>query len=403
RPAPPDPEPAESPRPRVFAACAVIGCLGVCLVAAVGFLAYGVILILNHLGERVADPDRPAAVGGAGGAGVGPIRPTTLRTPAATVEVGGEFDAVCRAAGGRYLLFRIPSEKRIVAFDANTGAMVTGFEVGLSEPGSLLAAGAAKLWVYKPKVHEVVRVDLLTGQVEQRAPAPKDAEGKVDAVAAGAGSAGPFYLVAGKPARTDIWMLDGADLSQAGFVQFRDGVGAGVRVRASDDGGLLAVSGRLGAAAVRSDPGRATFHRVGSTDDRLTLAAPAPDGRYVYTPRGVFTPGGERFLRVDRDDPAYTLPAAHGGDVYLSLGVSAGGFLTGPPEVHPAGSRTVLGALDDVTVPRRLGAADTGDVPPDQRVYYWPGAGLAAVLPTDNKTVRLWKVDLPAPKGGRGE
>jgi hypothetical protein len=400
-PAPPDPGPEGPTRPRVFAACAVLGCLGVGLVAAVGFLAYGVILILDHLGERAADPDRPAAVGG-DGSRPGPIRPTALATRTAVVPVGGEFDAVVRAAGGRFLLFRIPgAPARVVAFDANAGAMVPGFELRLTEPNSLLAGGASKLWVYKPKAHEVVRVDLPTGRVEQRAPAPKDAEGRVGAIAAGAGSDGPVYLVAGTRAQTDLRLLDGAGLNPTGSVRFPDGLDA-VRARASDDGAVLAVSGPRGAAVVRPDPaGGYTFTRLKADDTPPTLATPAPDGRYVYTPAGVFRPDGRPAF--EPADDTYPLPAAHGGDVYLTLGVSPGGSLTGPATVHPAGSRATAATLTDVIVPRGLGAANTGDVPPDQRVYYWPGAGLAAVLPADNKAIRLWKVDLPSPKGGRGE
>ena len=395
-----EPEPRDDApaRPRVLAACAVIGCLGVCLIAAVGFLAYGAILILNHLGDRVApDPDRPAGVAG-DGARLVLIRPTALATRTATVEVGGEYDAVGRAAGGRYLLFRIPTAPaRIVAFDANTGALVPGFEVKLAESSSLFAGGAAKLWVYKPRAHELVRVDLLTGRVERQAPAPRDAAGKVQAVAIGALSDGPVYLVGGGRRQTDVWLLDGTELTQSGFVRFPEGVGTVARARAPDVGSLLVVSGDRGSAVVRPAPaaGRSGFQLLKADDGSSpAFATPSPDGRYVHTPAGVFTPDGGRPFRPDGADP-FTVPAAQ-GYFYLSLNVSGIGALTGPVRVHPAGSRAVAGTLAEITIPRGVRATDAGDVTSDQRAVYWPGAGLAAVLPPDNTSIKLWKVDPPA-------
>lgn len=402
RPAEPVPEPADPPRPRVLAACAVLGCLGLGMLAAVGFLAYGAILILDHLGDRAATPDRPAGVAGAEWARPGPIRPTALADRTATVRLEAPFDAVGRAAGGRYLLFRIPTQNRIVAFDPNTGAMVPGFEVRLAEPNSLFAGGAAKVWLYHPRAKQVERVDLLTGRPEQRAVV--DA-GAPTAMAVGAGSDGPVYLASGDTFWTDFRVVDGVRLTVTTAVGSGEGVGKGIRVRASDDGSVLAVWGPDGAAVVRPDPaaGRAAFTLLKSDDGApLKLAAPSPDGRFVYTPRGAYSPDGRLTLRpADGDEFFYTLPAAH-GEMYLGLDVSDSGALTGPPKVYPAGARSLLRNLNGVIIPRGFRAADTGDVPPNQRLYYWPGAGLAAVLPPGNKTIELFKTDtpVPRPKGG---
>lgn len=418
RPRPParrDPEPRDDgpPRPRVFAACGVIGCLGLGLVAAVGVLAYGAVLILSHLGERAAAPDPPgtapvpvarepvAPAVPAVREPHGPIAPTRLASPSATVDIGGAADAVVRAGGGRYLLFRLRGQNRVVAFDANSGAMVPGWEIKLEEPGALVAGGADHLWAYLPLARELVRYDLQTGRADRRAAVA--AVDEVEAIAAGAGSDGPVYLAGPHTGGTRVREWHGATLRPGGASDHDRPLGEWLRARASDDGGVLTLAGRDGVAVGRRTRGRFDFALLKTWDGfSPVFAAPAPDGRWVYTMQGVYAPDGRLVLKPPAGTPFFTFPAADGGEFFVSQEFRDRDPV-GPPRAHRAGDRNYAGPLKEVKSPLTWSDLVGSDaIPPNERVFFWPGAGLAATLP-GNTTLQLQKVNVAALRAARGD
>src|SRR5438309_963700 len=124
---PPDSPPAapagdEPPRPRVFAACLVLAAMGLAVVLALGFLVYAAVRVFQELDVNPGAADHPPPPVEAGGKGSGwvrpdPVTPTKLAEARDKIVLPGEFDAVCRGAGGRYLFFRIPAAKKLYAFD----------------------------------------------------------------------------------------------------------------------------------------------------------------------------------------------------------------------------------------------------------------------------------------------
>ena len=420
RPSPPsDPEPRDDgpPRPRVVAACGVIGCLGLGVVAAVGFLAYGAVLILSHLGERAAAPEPPVpgpvpadppAAAARPAPPVrephGPIAPTKLATPSATVQIGGVIDAAVRAGGGRYLLFRLRGQNRVVAFDANAGAMVPGWEIKLDEPGAMIAGGKDHLWVYGPVARELVRYDLETGRADRRAAVPAGDE--AEAVAAGAGSDGPVYLVGPHGGGTRVRRWDGDSLRRGRESDYDRPLGEWLRARASDDGRVLALAGRDGAAVGRAaGPGGMTFSGL-KTQAGFSpiLAAPAPDGKWVYTPNGVYAPDGRLAL-----PPAsgaqffYTIPPADGGEFFLHQDVDNRALPSGPLYAHRSGDQNHLGPVKWVeSTAHGSNVIGLGLMSAAEQIFFWPSAGLIATMP-DNSTLRLQKVDVAALRAARGD
>src|SRR5262249_34408725 len=123
----------------------------------------------------------------------GPVLPTQLARDHDTIKLRGEFDAVCRAAGGRYLILRIPDpkEKQLVVFDPNTASVIK--TLPLDEPNSQFAGTAAKLFVYRPKAHRLERYDLVSWEKERSAPKPNDLT-SAEMLLAGPGSDGPVLL-----------------------------------------------------------------------------------------------------------------------------------------------------------------------------------------------------------------
>jgi len=388
----PAPESETAPRSKVLTACGVMGCFGVVLLAAVGFLIYAAITVLGDLGGRVGRADRPPPPAVADRPG--PVEKTRLAANTARIELPAAYDAVGRAAGGRYLLLRVPARKELVVFDANAGEVIRTLPLG--DARALVAGGAAKLFVYRPSTAEVERYDLTTWEKEATAKKPAGM-GLVEAVAVGPAADGPVFLVARTlEGAADVRALDADALTLVSALRVQGWTkGEVVHARASHDGAVLAVSGDP-ALVFRYAPAtglKALALWEGANAPRL--ATPSPDGEYVYTPRGVFSTDGKVVLRPTARE-FFPFPPAHGGGLYLSLREVNTGRLGTELRVHPAGSKEVRTTLDAVKIPP-LWANDDGDIPADQRVHVWPAAGLVAVLPPDtNLTLELTKVDLPA-------
>jgi hypothetical protein len=295
-------------------------------------------------------------------------------------------DAVGRAAGGRFLLLRTPRTREIHVFDPNAGEVTRKFELGGSN--ALFAGSASKLFVYNPgrANEELERWDLTTGERELTAARPAGVV-KPDALVVGAGVDGPVYLVSVPSGGVaNVRELDPATLRQTdngnhALTGWRGDADTRVHVRASDDGSVLGVTAPGGAQVVRLAPrGAPALLKLPLNDGRYpTLATPAPDGRLVFTPVGFYdvTAG----LRKSAVTP-YCLPTAHGNGLFLSLNRDIGRRLGDPVRVHLTAAPDQLVELPDVPVPGGFVASDAGDLPPDQRVHVWPGAGVALTIRT---------------------
>jgi hypothetical protein len=376
---------ADPPKSQWFTACAVMGCLGVVVLAAIAFLIYVAISILAQLGDTISETDRSHATS----ARPGPITPTSFVRNSGSVPLGGECDLVGRGAGGRYLFFRIPAARTIAVFDANTGAIV--HRVDGVERKALFAAGAAKLFVYEPAARAVERYDLITWEKEATVPLPAG-RGNVDAIAVGPGSDGPVYAIATDGGHAaEVRTLDPDTLQQKVTYNFpRWGLGTILHARASDDGTVIGVSGPSGTAILRVKPGGIEPDPRIATDIRYT---PSPDGEFVFSRRGVFKSDGTPVSEARR---SYPVPTTQGSGLYLRLPTNGGRIEDGAPDLCFADTQAAAGSLPGVMLPTGFKADEpnTVPVPVEQRVYLWPAAGLAAVLPTTNDRLDLHKVDV---------
>lgn len=390
---PPDPlPPADAPRPRVGAACAVVTGCGL-----LGLVAVGVIIYLTiTLFTRLADDTTDASTYNRFAPRPGPVQPTALAKPRDTIPLPGTVGAVCRAAGGRYLVLHVTRPSQLVVFDPNAAAIVKTIE--LDDPNCLIAGTASKLFVYRRTAHRLERYDLVTWERSVSKPtSPKS----VDALVAGPGSDGPVLLVGlrGKQTGADVVAVE-ADTLTAGDRQeigWRDGP-----VRVSHDGRLVGVAG-----SARGGDGLLLRFGVGDKPDErhvqptsgLGHLAPSPDGRWAYTAVGVYDADGNRRL-PPVGGYLFTIPPAQGSGLFVSADVEGKGAL-------PAfGKRLRLHLAEDAD-----SAADLPGSPPsgapvrpgpetpvgaDARVHLWPSAGLLAVLPATSSAIELHKVDVAA-------
>ncbi|HUR55311.1 MAG TPA: hypothetical protein VMZ71_14350 [Gemmataceae bacterium] len=397
-PPPPAPLPADGeplPRAQVRTACAVVGCLSLVVVAALAALVYIVLTVLGELTPQPAGTEKDRKEKKLT-ARPDPTGPTKLKTERDTVALDAPFDAVGRAANGRFLLLKV--RDRLAVFDPVEAKVVKAFPLG--EKDALFAGGAGKLFVYRPKAKELDQFDLLTGEKDETAKKP-DAIGGVDHLVAGTAADEPVLAVnAGDRRSSEVAVIDPTPAAWK-FYRVAPWVLTDARLlaRTSADGRTVGVVGRppgdRESKILRFTPPGSFNASLPRGTDPLGHLAPSPDGRYVYSARGVFDRDGKPALRPD-GGYFYTLPAAHGGDLFLSVGVADDGKFEGPVKLHLAGERTAAAAFAGVRLPTGLDASDASEVPMDQRIHLWPAAGLLAVLPTSNAAIDMYKVDVPA-------
>src|SRR5439155_5459865 len=88
----------------------------------------------------------------------------------------------------------------------------------------------------------------------------------------------------------------------------------------------------------------------------------------------------------------FTFPTAHGSGLYLKLDVGGSGRVEGTPRIYGAGTNELLAPLSQAAISGDLPAHEVRDVSANERVHFWPAAGLVAVLPTSNKEIQLHAV-----------
>ncbi len=122
-------------------------------------------------------------------------------------------------------------------------------------------------------------------------------------------------------------------------------------------------------------------------------AIPGPDGRSVYTAKGVVA---RTLDRSDRDDATYgyCLPAMR-GDYFLSL-TSANAGKAGGFTVYLRGLKQPVAKLDKAEHGLTFDGWDREDFGPWKRVFFIPDAKVIAVLPPSNDQVVLHKFDADA-------
>lgn len=386
----------DPPKGQWFAACGVIGCLGILVLVSIVLLAWIAITLLSEFGHKIGEK-KPDPIATQTGNRPGPIAPTVLVNDI-KVKLQGTFDSVGHGGGGRFLLLRIPRLQQLHIFDANEAQVVQ--KIPLPEKNALFAAGASKVFAYYPASGKLERFDLGTGASEFQYTRPSPVT-LVDAMAIGPGSDGPLYLIAtspGSPAK--IQALDTGTFQTLASHEVKGWLGRNDRqvyVRASFDGSVLGVAGANGALAIRFDEAKPrAIPLIPKAGPPPKLAVPSPDGQFLYTSRGVFDANGKPLAGTERD--FYTCPTTHGSGLFLSLDVE-GGQVTGFPKLHAAGSSSTseLVALDKGELSGALPAnvLDGQTIPTDERVHLWPDAGLLAFLPIESNELQLYKINVP--------
>ncbi|MDB5313532.1 MAG: hypothetical protein JWO38_7734 [Gemmataceae bacterium] len=307
------------------------------------------------------------------------ITPPALTEEKVVKRLPEGFSDVVLGGGGRYLIFHLPKLKKLAVFDV-TEARVTKY-IPLAEDNIAFAAGLDAVVVGLRGAGKLERWSLTTFELEKSALPPfrEDIQG----VVMGHGSNGPLVVNGYFIDLMTFRQLPLLDQNRHERVWEPE-----ARPVASGDG---TVYGRWGMNTV-------TFVLEGSEVRRyeeggLGHAIPGPDGREVFTARGV---ASRTLKRSDPDDGTYgyCLPAVR-GNYFVSISPAndgkVGGFI-----VYLRGLKQPIAKLDKADHGLRLDSVGGDTYHMWKRVFFIPDAKVIVLLPLSNDQVVLYKFDAEA-------
>jgi hypothetical protein len=327
-----------------------------------------------------------------------------VKTDRTVKQLPSTFSDVALGGGGRYLILHLPRERKLAVFDTRTSEIVKYLPV--AEDTVRFAAGLDKLIVYLPGANALQRYSLATFEREVTVPAPTTTP--VDRMLMGSASQGPVVLFcSGKGfGQDETAILDPITFKPDAAQKPGRGFGRGLEStwRISGDGRLL-TSYQPGL----SPQGHALHRRTADGFAHGSLAAdhnfaghltPGPEGRFVYTARGIFTNEGKPLGKLGsyNDGSRWCVPCAETEAFYLRIDAPdfphGTGQQTGPLYLHLAGDDRPVAKLTQVETPKGLNTWGRDPFGNDRRFYLVPSAKLLVVLPTTQDRLDLYRVDV---------
>ncbi|MBI1918018.1 MAG: trypsin-like peptidase domain-containing protein [Planctomycetes bacterium] len=318
-------------------------------------------------------------------------------------ELPSAVDDLCVGGGGRFLILHLASQRKLAIFDVNEAKVVKYLPV--AEDSVKIAACLDKLIVILPTANLIQRYSLRTFERESSVPGPTSSA--VAVALMGSASRGPLVLLAGKGfGQGEQLFLDPYTLKPLKEAKLGGGVWDPGQSfwRISGDGRVVT------SYQPNLSPQGHTLHlRRGDSYKQTGLSAdinfaghmaPGPEGRFVYTARGVFTSEGKAVGKLGSysDGSRYCLPAAEGESFYLRIDVP--GFPHGDRAragklfVHLAGEDRPLAEVAQAEVPVGLNTWGREPFGADKHFYLIPSAKLLVVLPARQDRLVLHRLDV---------
>jgi S1-C subfamily serine protease len=312
------------------------------------------------------------------------IVPPTIVEDKVVKKLPDTFADVVVGGGGRYLIFHLAKLKKLAVFDVNE-ARVTKY-IPLAEDDITFTAGLDCIVIGLKQANKLERWSLTTFEMEKSAAPPFNEN--ITGVLMGHASNGPLVV--------NGYFLDLASFKKIPVLSDKGNerpLGSALGRFVSGDGTVF------GSWKSNQSPVEAViFVYEGGIVKRyeggeLMHIIPGPDGRSVYTAKGVVS---GTLSRGDVNDSTYgyCLPALR-GDYFLSLSSAhagkGGGFT-----VYLRGLKQPIAKLDKVEHGVTFDGWDRERFGPWKRVYFIPDAKVIAVLPPSNDQVVLHKFDANA-------
>jgi predicted Zn finger-like uncharacterized protein len=315
-------------------------------------------------------------------------------------QLPGSIDDLCVGGGGRFILLRLPSLRKIALFDVNEAKVVHYFPC--AEDNLPFAAGMTKLVMVSPGSNTIQRWDLLTREKELTVALP--AGNPVRSILMGSASEGPVLVVAGGKTFLDLKTFKPRAIQEVqggGFPGFRGGSVS----RVSADGTVF------GAWEPSTSPqGLNVTILEGTTLKRyyqhmsVGHVVPGPDGKHLFTARGIFTSETRPVGKAQENaQSAYVVPAVH-GDFYLNLPLGNGELYKTGFTVHLVGDERPLARVPydmdhfargpGVTGNEAFNHWDREVFGNDKRMLLVPDAKLLILIPFTNDRIVVKRFDI---------
>jgi hypothetical protein len=322
-------------------------------------------------------------------AGLVAIKPPVFSGDKVTKQLPDTFSDAVVAGGGRYLIFQLPKLKKLAVFDVSE-AKVTNY-IPLAEEKAVFAAGLDCVIVGLPGAGRMERWSLTTFEREKNVSFAGEIRGLL------MGHASSWAVVVDgvflDPMTFKPLPLTYYGTSEPPPKEERAWSHAEFPLNASADGTVF------GNWHPGSSPSYCGTRVVEGSDVRRYLTinlfhtVPSPDGRWVYTSKGVVT-REMKYAHADDAKYGYCLPATS-GDYFFALTSADDKGVGGTFTVHHRGMKGPIGRLDKADHGLRFehwGREGTGG--PWKRAFFIPEAKVIAVLPVSNDRVVLHKFDL---------
>lgn len=291
-----------------------------------------------------------------------------LPETAADIQVGG---------GGRFFVLHLPKLKKLAIFDVNEAKIVR--YIPLSDDQIVFAAGLEKVFIGLVAKGIIERWNLNSGEKELSRALPGAAD--VISVLMGSASTGPVVINGG--------FFDAANLKPLPITTM-NGVPAPWSP-VSADGTVF------GAWKSNQSPAESTSFVLAG--DRLVRSdaagvghvVPGPDGRVLYTAKGICTSDFQA-IRGSASKSSYCIPASE-GDFYLALGTAdekSGGTVT----VFMLGNELPLVKDAGIAHGVRFDSWDRTTFGAWKRVYFIPRAEMFVIFPPSNDRLELHHFNL---------
>jgi hypothetical protein len=316
------------------------------------------------------------------------------------LKLPGAVDMTCFGGGGRYVLLRIPSTKKVAVLDVCEGKIAK--YIPIPEDGAFIAASNEHLFVLAPTNNVIQRWNLTTLEKERTVANPLN--GQVRGLLIGHATDGPLFVIGPNKLlhpktfkEVDLKVGGNRGLGMAGHPQYPP------TVRVSADGRVFAWYTRglspsgLSSMVLGGNDGKCYY---GHTTVGAIL--PGPDGT-LFTAGGLFTPelkpiGEKRGYQYWYHAP---IPAAH-GRMYITVAPEDDTTLPGrrgPQKVSlkMIGENKPLLDLSDfagLDVPKNHNQTVARGLQLYDRVFLVPDAKALAILHGTHDKITIHKLDV---------
>jgi hypothetical protein len=326
----------------------------------------------------------------------GSIRPGKVGAARVERPLPGSLGDIC-AGGGRFLLLTIPTQRKVAVFDANEGR-IAGY-IPLAGDNACIAAGREHLVVAFPDTGILQRWNLARREKELTVKSPFPHT--IETLTMGHDSNGPImvnFKSGGPLGDSGIQFLDLK--LEAVTIDLKGRTGRVCYPHASADGTLFGFRDCVGAephsvGVIQLSGKTGTVQAVSIGSSTLV---PSPDGRFIYTGGGVYTPE-MKLVFPDREQTSFArpfLPALH-GPYFMRLDFKQWDQHGGSVALFFQGHYTPFATLDNIDgVANEMIAygRNRDSLTCSRRLFLIPGANLLVSVPKTNDRLVLHQVDM---------